>query len=38
MSTQNWSWYLVTIDLDEYLIPPVETILGILNWMIEQNG
>jgi hypothetical protein len=26
----------VTIDLTEYLIPPVEQILGILVWMIRS--
>ncbi|WP_174713369.1 hypothetical protein [Nostoc sp. TCL240-02] len=28
----------VTIDLTEYLIPPVEQILGILVWMIRSQA
>ncbi|AUB42739.1 hypothetical protein COO91_08885 [Nostoc flagelliforme CCNUN1] len=28
----------VTIDLTEYLIPPVEQVLGILVWMIRSQS
>ncbi|WP_096599785.1 hypothetical protein [Calothrix sp. NIES-2100] len=28
----------VTIDLTEYLIPPVEKILGILVWMVRSQS
>ena len=27
----------VTIDLKEYLIPPVEQLLGILMWMVRDG-